>query len=370
MGITAKGTIACACATVCVAVSLPADATVVYDTSGTFSIQTPLNDNIFIDHNTAIVAVELNGLVLGVDSPTPAFHEAAARVQRGTLNTTGNARIVAGLNQSAIQMTSLSRSDVRIGGRSAIHGAIRAEGAPAWSDEASATQRLYLQENGLVSGSVTYSGYLRLQDQAVVAGNISSVFNGSLRIDMTGGFVAGAVSLGGLDFHIVNMSGGTIAGRLGGAPSYVDLDMRGGYIRQGLRSRGAYDGYIRGGYIDGGVAIGNEVTGGSHLTIRGGRFETVAGDWLFAMTEDYPDTNASRLRICGGQFGYSVAGTGMLIDGNTDLHVYGAGLTYSGGRLQGTLQDGSAIDVALTFGPTWTGAFTMNSVTTPSKPTC
>jgi hypothetical protein len=280
-----------------------------------------------------------------------------------------DARIVAGQNQTAIYMIGYSRADVRIGGSSSVHGSIESEGH--WlTDEATAKQRLYLLDNGLVSGPIGFSGYLRLQDRAVVAGNIASVFSGSLGLDIAGGFVGGSVSLGGLDYHTVNMSGGTIWGSLGGLPSYVDLHLSGGYIHQGLRSRGAFDGMIRGGYIDGGVSITNSVHGGSHLSVRGGRFEAVAGDWLFAMTEELPDTSASTLKICGGQFGYSEKGTGLLIDGKTDLHVYGSNLAVNAGRLQGTLQDGSSIDVALTFGSNWIGAFTLNNVPTPSTPSC
>jgi hypothetical protein len=178
------------------------------------------------------------------------------------------------------------------------------------------------------------------------------------------------VLLGGLDTHIFNMSGGTISGTMGGASSYIDMDLRGGYIRQGLVSRAAIDGFIRGGNIDGGVDITNDVAGGSNLSVRGGRIDTVAGARLFALTEVYSDAVPSTLKICGGHFGYSEEGTGMLIDGNTSLEVRGAGLTYAGGRLIGTLQDGSSINVALAFGPSWSGAFNLVTVTTPSRPTC
>lgn len=359
-----RKTIAFACATACAAASTSADAAVTYNSAGNFLIQTVVNDTIVLNHTQADVTVgDPNGLVHGLSSGP------AVRVQKGTLNLAANARIVAGQNQSAIYIIGYSRADVHIGGNSAVHGSIESEGH--WLiDEATATQRLYLQENGLVSGNIAHSGYLRLQDRAVVTGSIASVFNGSLQIDITGGFVGGSVSLGGLDYHTVNMSGGTISGSLGGLPSYVDMDLSGGYIRQGLRSRGAYDGMIRGGYIDGGVAISNYVHGGSHLSVRGGRFETVAGDWLFAMTEALPDNSASTLKICGGQFGYFEQGSGLLIDGKTDLHVYGSNLTVNAGRLQGTLQDGSSIDIALTFGSSWIGAFTLNNVPTPSTPGC
>jgi hypothetical protein len=353
-----------ACATACAAASTSAGATVVYDSPGTFFIQTPLNDNILITNGQAAVFVaDPNGVIRGPSSAP------AARVQRGTLELVANARIVAAQNQSAIYMIGYSRADVRIGGASAVHGAIASEGH--WLiDEATATQRLYVQDDAVVSGNIVHSGYLRLQGRAVVAGNIASVFSGSLGVDIAGGFVGGSVSLGGLDYHTVKMTGGTIWGSLGGLPSYVDLDLSGGYIHQGLRSRGAYEGVIRGGRIDGGVAIANGVHGGSHLSVRGGRFETVAGDWLFAMTEEIPDNSASTLKICGGQFGYHETGSGLLVDGKTDLHVYGSNLAINAGRLQGTLQDGSSIDVALTFGPNWTGTFTLNSVPTPSTPNC
>ena len=38
--------------------------------------------------------------------------------------------------------------------------------------------------------------------------------------------------------------------------------------------------------------------------------------------------------------------------------------------LIGTLQDGSSINVALAFGPSWSGTFNLVTVATPTKPTC
>ncbi|MFC4312408.1 hypothetical protein ACFPN2_25215 [Steroidobacter flavus] len=364
-----KRAIATACGLACTVLSIPASATVTYTSPGSFAIASVVNDNVLINHTQAIVTLQSNGRVQGLDTLSPVYREAAVRVQRGTLEMTGNTRVIAGLNQSGIEMTTSDHSDVRIGGRAAVHGNIKADFAVIWTDEATATQRLYLQETGVVSGDVTFGGFVRLQDQAVVSGTIRGAMNANLRLDMVGGFVGGSVSLGGLDNHMVNMSGGTIAGSLGGAPSYVEINISGGYIRQGLRSSGAYDGVIRGGYIDGGVAITNYVAGGSNLTVRGGRFETTASDWLFALTEQYSDNSPSTLKVCGGQFGYYEPGTGVLIDGKTNLQVYGAGLTYSGGVLSGTLQDGSPINVALTFGPSWTGTFTITPVAV-GKPTC
>ncbi|HEY5807300.1 MAG TPA: hypothetical protein VIT67_05005 [Povalibacter sp.] len=364
-----KRAIATACGAACTVLSIPAVATVTYNSPGSFTISTVVNDNVVISNSLAIVTLQGNGRVLGLDTLSPTYWEAAMRVQRGELELTGNTRVIAGLNQSAIEMTTLDHSYVRIGGRAAVHGNIKGENSVLWPDEASFPQRLYLQETGVVSGDVILGGFLRLQDQAVVSGAVRGATNSSLRVDMAGGFVGGSVSLGGLDYHAVNMTGGTVAGSLGGAPSYVSFNMSGGYIRQGLRSSGAYDGVIRGGYIDGGVAISNYVMGGSDLSVRGGRFETTATDWLFALTEQYPDVIASNLKICGGQFGYFEPGTGLLMDGKTNLVVYGAGLTYSAGQLTGTLQDGSSINVALTFGPSWTGTFAINTVPV-GRPTC
>jgi hypothetical protein len=358
MDITTKKTLALTCAAVCTAFSGSVNATILYNSPGNYLITTVVNDNIHVDNSTAIVTVDLNGMVRGLDTLTPTYRESAARVQRGTLNVIGNARIIAGLNQYAIEMTSSSRSDVHIGGRSLIHG------------NTNATNRLYVEGNAVVSGTVLYGGYLQLRESAVVAGNIESAMNANIRVDMSGGFVSGSVLLGGLDTHIFNMSGGTISGTLGGPPSYIDMDLRGGYIRQGLVSRAAIDGVIRGGNIDGGVDIKNYVAGGSNLSVRGGRIDSVAGAPLFALTEMYSDSVPSTLKICGGQFGYSEEGTGMLIDGNTSLEVRGAGLTYAGGRLIGTLQDGRSINVALAFGPSWSGTFNLVTVATPSRPTC
>ncbi|MET0532714.1 MAG: hypothetical protein ABW171_00680 [Steroidobacter sp.] len=370
MDITVRRTIALTCAAACTVFAGSANATVLYNSSGSYFITTIVNDNIHIDNTTAIVTVDLNGRVRGVDTLTPVYREAAARVQRGVLNVIGNGRIIAGLNQSAIEMTSSSTSEVHIGGRSVIHGNIKSDMAPIWGDPTSATQRLFLEGNSVVSGTVLYGGYVQLKDNAVVAGDIKSNMNANVRVDITGGSVQGSVVLGGLDVHIVNMSGGSIAGSLGGAPSYVDIDLSGGYIRQGLISRGEYDGVIRGGNIDGGVWIKNDVAGGSNLSVRGGRIDTIAGAHLFAMTEMYSDSIPSTVKICGGQFGYFQKGTGLRIEGNTSLEIRGAGLTYAGGILTGTLQDGSTINVPLSFGPTWSGTFNLITVATPSRPTC
>lgn len=370
MQITAKKILVSTCATACAALSGPANATVLYNTAGSYSITTTLNDNIHIDNTLTTVSVDLAGMVLGVDTLTPAYREAAARVQRGRLDVTGNARIIAGLNQSAIEMTSSATSEVHIGGRAAIHGNIKSDFAPIWGDEATATQRLYIEGNGLVSGNLLVGGYLRVQDSAVVSGEIRGAMNANLRVDITGGFVSGPLVLGGLDNHIFNMSAGTLSGGFNAPPSYVQMDVRGGYIRQGLRSTGTINGLIRGGYIDGGVAIANNVGGGSNLSVRGGRIETVPADYLFAVTETYTDAIPSTLKICGGQFGYSQEGTGLRIDGNTNLVVYGSGLAFAAGRLTGTLQDGNPIDVPLSFGPTWSGSFTITPVAVPTRPTC
>lgn len=370
MDIATRKTLAATCAAVCTVFSGSANATILYNSPGSYFITSVVNDNIHVDHSAAIVTIDANGMVRGLDTLAPTYWEAAARVQRGALNVIGNARIIAGMNQRAIEMSSSSGSEVHIGGRALIHGNIKSEMALIWADPASATHRLYLEGNAVVSGTVLYGGYLQLKNSAVVSGNVQSAMNANMRMDMTGGFVSGSVLLGGLDTHIFNMSAGTISGTLGGPPSYIDLDLRGGYIRQGLVSRAAIDGLIRGGNIDGGVDIRNDVAGGSNLSVRGGRIDTVAGGRLFALTESYSDSVPSTLKICGGQFGYSEEGTGMLIDGNTSLEVHGAGLTYTGGRLKGTLQDGSSIDVALSFGPSWSGTFNLVAVATPGRPTC
>ena len=82
MDMTTKKSLALSCAAVCTAFSGSANATVLYNSPGNYSITTVVNDNIHVDDSSAVVTVDLNGMVRGLDTLTPTYREAAARVQR------------------------------------------------------------------------------------------------------------------------------------------------------------------------------------------------------------------------------------------------------------------------------------------------
>jgi hypothetical protein len=216
----------------------------------------------------------------------------------------------------------------------------------------------------MVDGNINYSGYLRIEDQATVRGNIGNAVNGNIGVDMSGGLVTGGVRLGAGNAMMLNMDGGAILGGVGGIWGDLDLRMSGGTINGGLRTGATVDGEISGGRIDGGVLIASRY--GSDLRITGGQFDTSLDDWLVQFTSERGSRGQSGLlEIWGGEFGYADAGQGFLIDDLMSLSVFGRDLVYSNGWLTGYLSDGSWFSNALTFGSNWQGAFTIHNVPEP-----
>lgn len=347
--------------------SLPTQASIIYNTHGLYTIQTQTIDNVLIDHAAAEVTIDTGGIVRGVAGMEPS-RRAAVYVRAGDFNLTGNARIIADAGQNAVDITS-SRATVRIGGHSSIAGNVFANGATSgWSREETASQRLYIQDSALLVGDINYSGHLRIQDQALVVGSIQG--SASMSMNMTGGVVTGSVGVGGLNDYVVQMSGGSILGSLGGSAAYIDLTMSGGYIGQGLHSQAIIDGEIKGGEIDGGIWINEFTSGSTQLSISGGRFDATSDNWLFSFSEEPQVTSLgtrSLLDLWGGEFGYDEEGLGFFLDDGINFSVHGRDLVYSDGWLSGYLMDGSWFSNALTFGSNWQGNFTIHNVPEPES---
>jgi hypothetical protein len=218
-----------------------------------------------------------------------------------------------------------------------------------------------VQDQARVTGDLIYSGFLRVQDQALIRGDIRNPSDGSMSLDMRGGLVTGSLVMGGLNDYVFNMEGGSILGGFRGAAGYVDMTMTGGYIANGFRTGDFVTGAIYGGSIDGGIAITNGHAGGAtHLTIDGGEFNADPGDYLFSLSSPrlFGSTLSSTVDIFGGQFGYEEQGLGFFLDEWVDFSIYGWDLTFSSsGLLSGYLWDGNWFSNLFTFGSNWNGTF-------------
>ena len=342
-----------------------AGATIIHDTPTTWVLDEVLNDNVVIDNSAAKLVVASGGVVRGGDP--------AIRLRAGELDVTGTGRVIAGPRQppnthlppQAMWLGDWSgrSSTVRLQDQATVVGEIFSDLSSGWQDE-SATIKLYLQDQSMVDGSINYSGYVRIEDQALVRGSMGNAVNGNIGIDMSGGLVTGVVRLGAGNAMSLNMDGGAILGGVQGIWGDLDLRMTGGTIDGGLRTGATVEGEISGGRINDGVLI--ESRYGSDLRITGGQFDTALDDWLFEFaSEPGSDGMNGLLEIWGGQFGYAGAGQGFLIDDLMSFSVYGRDLVYSNGWLTGYLSDGSWFSNALTFGSNWQGTFTIHNVPEP-----
>lgn len=342
-----------------------AGATIIHDTPTTWVLDEVLDDNVVVNHAEANLIVTSGGVVHG--------GETAVRVRAGELNITGTGRVIATPRQppnthlppQAMWLGDWSgrSSTVRLQDRATVAGEIYSDLSSGWRDE-SASVRLYLQDQSLVDGSINYSGYLRIEDQAMVRGSIGNAVNGNIGIDMSGGLVTGGVRLGAGNSMALNMDGGAILGGVSGIWGNLDLQMTGGTIDGGLWTGATVEGEISGGRIDDGILIASRY--GSDLRITGGQFDTSLDNWLVQFTSERGSTGTSGLLdIWGGQFGYAGAGRGFLIDNLMNFSIHGRDLVYSNGWLTGYLSDGSWFSNALTFGSNWQGTFTIHNVPEP-----
>lgn len=336
-----------------------ANATIIYSGPSTYVINSTVTDNVIVNNSVAVLNVESGGVIQGVNDPTLL---GAVRTQAGTLNVSGNGRIEAGVGQEvAISMRGNSAT-VRLSDQAIVNGNVVMD--------FTAGTRLFVEDQAEINGNVRYAGYIQLQDQGRINGNIVNADNGSIRLNMSGGEVAGAVSFGGLNDYTFNMSGGAILGGFRGAAGYVDLAMSGGYIANGFRTGDAVFGTISGGKIDGGMEFYGNTSDSSSLDVTGGRFDTVAGDYLFSMSHSLPwnPMSAASLDLLGGQWGYNEAGLGFFFDDWSNFSVTGWDLTFVDGLLSGYLLDGNWFSNQFTFGSSWTGTFTINNVPHNSVP--
>jgi len=339
-----------------------AGATVIYDTPGTWALHEVLNDNIEIDDPDAKLIIETGGVVHAAGP--------AVRVRSGQVDVIGTGRVIAMPNPPPIShlrpraMTLGGGSTtVRLQDQATVAGELFSDLSFGWKDE-SASIKLFLQDQSMVDGGLNYSGYLRIQDQAIVRGGIGNAVNGNIGIDMRGGLVTGAVHLGAGNAMSLNMDGGTILGGVSGIWGDLDLHMTGGTIDGGLWTGATVRGEISGGRIDDGVLIASRY--GSDLRITGGQFDTSLDNWLFQFASERGSVGQSGLlEIWGGQFGYAGAGQGFLIDDLMSFSIFGRDLVYSNGWLTGYLSDGSWFSNALTFGSNWQGTFTIHNVPEP-----
>lgn len=338
----------------------PANATILYNGPATYAINSTVTDNVIVNNSAAVLNVESGGVVQGVNNPALL---GAVRTQSGALNVRGNGRIEAGAGQSTAISMRGNPAVVRLSDQASVTGNIFIDGnAGTWSSEASPV-RLYVEGQAEVNGNVLYGGYMRLQDQARIGGDIRNGGDASMRLDMAGGEVAGAVSFGGLNDYIFNMSGGSILGGFRGAAGYVDLNMTGGYISNGFHTGDVVHGTISGGKVDGGMELISNTSGSSNLLVSGARFDTLAGDYLLSMS-NLPSwgVSAASLDILGGQWGYNEAGLGFYFDEWLNFSVTGWDLSFVDGLLSGYLLDGSWFSNQFSFGANWHGTFTINNV--------
>jgi len=347
-----------------------ADATVIYTAPGTSVINTTVSDNVEVNNSAAVLNIESGGVVQGT---TATFALGAVHTRAGALNVRGNGQIVAGAGQTAaISMRGLP-SVVTLRDQSSVTGNIVMEfNTSGWRTEATATNRLYVQDRAVVNGDVIYANFMRIQDDARIEGSIRNADNGSISLDMRGGTVTRQVVMGGLNDYVFNLSGGAILDGVRGAAGYMDMTMSGGYIGNGFRTGDFVTGTITGGKIEGGISTWHgSSSGSSDLVVSGGRFDADAGDYLVSMTglRYFPSSlSTSSLDILGGQWGYQQAGLGFFFDQWVDFSVTGWDLTFVDGLLSGYLLDGNWFSNYFNFGADWHGTFTINNVTAPGVP--
>jgi hypothetical protein len=339
-----------------------AGATIIHDTPTTWVLHEVLNDNVVIENSAAKLVVATGGVVRGGDP--------AVRIRTGELDVTGTGRVIATPRQppnthlppQALWLGG-GRSTVRLSDQATVTGEIYSDLSSGWQDE-SASIKLYLRDQSMVDGGINYSGYLRIEDQAIVRGNIGNAVNGNIGVNMSGGLVTGVVRLGAGNTMALNMDGGAILGGVRGIWGNLDLQMSGGTIDGGLWTGATVNGEISGGRINDGVLITSRY--GSNLRITGGQFDSSLDNWLFQFAGELGvDGQSGLLEIWGGQFGYASAGRGFLIDDLMSFSVFGRDLVYSNGWLTGYLSDGSWFSNALTFGSNWQGIFTIHNVPEP-----
>lgn len=334
-----------------------AKATVIYDDGLSYSITTRTSDNVRIASGSR-VTVRPGGSVTGVNDGQ-SFYSGAVSLNSGSLDVTGNARIDAGTNTNAIRNIT---GTVRLGDQSRVTGNVIHD---HWRDS-----RLEMSGRSVLDGDIFAAGFVGLQDQSVVLGNVN--YTTTYTLEMLGGVIAGTAHMHGIngDYQL-NMHGGAILGGVDAWNSYgMNIQMTGGLIDNGLlvTDWASIDGEISGGQIFGGITIdtgGPYYFGTNDLVISGGQFNADALGYLLIFSDTNAAQRFSSLQILGGQFGYQEQGLGFFVDNLVNFDIYGRDLVFQNGWLTGWLSDGSWFNNALTFGSDYRGQFTIHNVPEP-----
>jgi hypothetical protein len=309
-----------------------------------------------------------------VDAPTTVEVTTGGVIRQGVtmrgrsqLNMTGNGRVYA--NSESRAMYFYGPTQTTFGGNSRVVGNVDGDDAtPGTRDDSMAFRRFVFQERAVLDGNFIASGNVRIQDQAVILGNVAS--SQTVNLIMTGGTVAGFVGGSGNIYHYLDLSGGAVFDGLRYQNGWGYVDMSGGYLGgHGIDTTGRMEVDISGGQIDGGISHYSYYPGG-YFSITGGVINADPGDYLFHLAgSDAPFGSQSRLDLWGGQLGYVEAGLGIWLDNAIDLNIYGWGLAYTDGLLSGYLSDGNRFSSALTFGSNWSGQLRLTDVSVPEPGT-
>jgi hypothetical protein len=350
------------CAAITAVLPSVASATVIL-IGGNHTISGEVNDSVLVDQDwnapgpvprTALTVtsggVIRRGLTLNGDS-------------RLTVN--GNGRVNADSNNQAIWVGQATH--IRLSDTARVTGdIIGPHDTPARTDGGDPYRSVRLENRAVLDGDLNVSGNLYLSDQAVILGNVHHYQ--SIATQMTGGTIAGTLGGSGNVDHYLDMSGGAILGGLFHRNAWVHLDMSGGYLG-GIDTSGVMLANISGGQIDGGISHLNHYNYGS-ISITGGAINADPGDYLISIVgTSYPYGTGSRLDLWGGQLGYREAGLGIWLDDAIDFNIYGWGLSFTDGLLSGYLSDGNWFSSALSFGSNWNGQLRLTDVSVPEPGT-
>lgn len=353
-----------------------ARATIIYGGGAAHTLESEVHDDVVIQEGSTL-RVSSGGEIRGADAAPDSLRAGAVTTSNNepnSLEIDGTGRVVAGENQWAV-VAGHEGATIRVRDDGTISGGILGDASSGWRREDTATQRLYLQDRALVTGTVSFPGFVQISDEATIAGDLGNTAGfGSLNLNMLGGTITQQLRLGGADPHIVNLQGGAVLGGMVNAASDVELRMTGGFLGgNGIDTIGNLNADIRGGEIQGGIRVAsNYLQRSNHVLISGGRIDAALDRWLIDMSPEPTPIGIqelSFLEIWGGQFGYSEAGLGIRLDYFVDFDIYGWDWSFSDGWLTGYLADGNWFQSALTFGANWQGAFRMHDVSVPEPST-
>ena len=307
------------------------------------------------------------------DAPTSVEVTSGGVIRQGVtmrggsqLSITGNGRVYA--NSDGRAMNFFGPTQATFGGNSRVVGNVDGEdGTPGTRDDSMAFRRFVFKDRAVLDGNFLASGNVRIQDQAVILGNVAS--SQTVNLIMTGGTVAGYVGGSGNIYHYLDLSGGAVLDGLRYQNGWGYVDMSGGYLGgHGIDTTGVLFADISGGQIDGGISHEAYYSGG-YISITGGVINADPGDYLFNISGDRWFGSGSRLDLWGGQLGYREAGRGIFLDDNVDLNIYGWGLSFTDGVLSGYLSDGNWFTSLLTFGVNYRGNVHLTDVSVPEPGT-